>query len=131
MSQRSQELFEVNLTLTGDQDEQLQTLTHHMGKEVSGSTGWGKLARVLFMAAAYEKALEIYTKLLKHATDQQDTSLYCHQLGTTRDVLEGHTDALEYTDKSLQINKKSLPPDHPDTVELRENIDFVHKKLQG
>ena len=57
-------LFEVQLTLTKDDDPQLRILTERLHKEIRGSSGWDCIRRLLIQVGELENAEELYHSLL-------------------------------------------------------------------
>ena len=49
-------LWQVDLTLTGDNDPQLHALTERMREETKGSTGWLRLGKFMIKLAHFNKA---------------------------------------------------------------------------
>ena len=57
-------LFEVELTLTSDNDEDLLQLTESIRKTIPGPTGWNQLGYLLLQLQQAEGAQQIYETLL-------------------------------------------------------------------
>ena len=57
-------IWKVNLLLTGDNDPQLKQLTDCLRTEL-GTNGWYKMATLLYKMGKFEKALEVYHNLLR------------------------------------------------------------------
>lgn len=53
-------LFQVNLTLTNDDDNDLRQLTEYIGQEIKDSSGWYRLCVLLIKLGQQEKAQELY-----------------------------------------------------------------------
>jgi hypothetical protein len=63
-------LFEVNLTLTDDNDQDLRVLTDHIREESSSTNeGWERLGSVLIKMGRSDKAQEVYEVLLDQTTN--------------------------------------------------------------
>ena len=57
-------LYQVDLTLTSDDDKDLRALTNRIAEETEGSTGWDRLGQLLLQMQQPEKAEQVYTILL-------------------------------------------------------------------
>jgi len=66
-------IWEVELTLTSDNDPELSKLTESIQKETSSSyKGWHRLGKLLIKLAKFDKAKELYEILLEQACDQNE-----------------------------------------------------------
>jgi tetratricopeptide (TPR) repeat protein len=120
------QLFEVKLQLTNDDDPQLRMLTKHIEQQVADSNEWGRLAYILIETGAYEKAQELYEKLLENESDSQNIAFYYHQLGVARDMLGDQLKALEDYQKALEIYTTSSLADDRSVATSYNNIAGVH-----
>ncbi|CAF1026569.1 unnamed protein product [Adineta steineri] len=59
------QVYQVELELTSDDDQQLRLLTDRIRKETSGSTGWKRLGNLLIKIGQFNKAEELYNVLLE------------------------------------------------------------------
>ncbi|CAF4072197.1 unnamed protein product, partial [Adineta steineri] len=59
------ELYQVELELTSDDDQQLRSLTDRIREEASGGTGWQRLGNLLLKSGQFNKAEELYNVLLE------------------------------------------------------------------
>ncbi|CAF4721515.1 unnamed protein product, partial [Rotaria sp. Silwood2] len=53
-------LWQVNLTLTSDNDQQLKPLTNHIRKENKKKNGWYRMTGLMITMNKFNKALEIF-----------------------------------------------------------------------
>ena len=89
-------LFEVQLTLTGDDDPELRQLTDRMAKDIGGVTGWHRLGRVLLRAGQMNKTEELYLVFLQQNPSEKDQAHYFHQLGVIKYQKGDYKEALGY-----------------------------------
>ena len=122
-------LWQVELTLTSDNDPQLKQLTEKIQEETQGATGWLRLGQLLIKMAQFDKAEELYKILLKETTNQGEKSHLFHHLGYIKDNQGRYTEALEYYEKDLEIMKKTLPANHPNLATSYNNIGLVYKSM--
>jgi tetratricopeptide (TPR) repeat protein len=106
-------LYQVDLKLTADDDEQLRTLAKRMREETSDSTGWKRLGRLLIKLNQFDKAEELYKVLLEQTTSEVEKAIYYNQLGCVKDDQGNHEEAMFYYKQGLEIEEKTLPPNHP------------------
>ncbi|UJR09953.1 hypothetical protein I4U23_014176, partial [Adineta vaga] len=111
--QKTSGLYQVDLQLTDDDDEQLQILTQRIRTEATGDTGLKRLGNLLLKIGHFNQAEELYKALLDQTCDMNDKGLYYHQLGSVYDHQGDYKKAVEYYDKALEIREKTLPSNHP------------------
>ncbi|CAF4434146.1 unnamed protein product, partial [Rotaria magnacalcarata] len=77
---KNNRLWEVQLTITDDNDPQLAGLTDCIKEEISGS-GWYRMGKLMLKVGHFDQAEELYQELLKNASTDSDRALIYHQLG--------------------------------------------------
>ena len=106
-------LWQVDLTLTSDNDPQLHDLTERIREETEGSTGWFRLGKLMIKLAQYSKAEELHQILLEQKTSESQKPHLFYHLGYIKNDQEEYEKAIEFYEKSLEISKKTLSPNHP------------------
>ncbi|CAF3712512.1 unnamed protein product [Adineta steineri] len=120
-------LYQVNLTLTNDNDQDLRTLTEQIRQETYPDfEGWYRLGLLLAKMGHYNEAQEVYEVLLHQATNESDKGPIYHQLGWIKDNQGECQEALKYYEKSLAILQKVLPSNHLDLAWPYNHIGTVH-----
>ncbi len=100
-------LYQVDLKLTADNDQQLHTLTEHIRKELEGATGWIRLGQLLVKISQFDKAEELYNVLIEQTSGEGEKALYYNNLGCIKDYQGDYKKAIEYYGtKNLEINLK-------------------------
>jgi tetratricopeptide (TPR) repeat protein len=122
-------LYQVDLKLTADDDQQLRTLTERIRKEVVGAPGWQRLGQLLVKLSQFDKAEELYNVLLEQTSDQGEKATYYNNLGYIKDDQGDYENAIEYHEKALEIRQKTLPPNHPDLAQSYNNIGGVYDNM--
>ena len=122
-------LWEVQLTLTADDDPQLRLLTERMNEEVQGCTGWERIGKLLISVGRAGKAEELYLTLLEQAPNDSDRGHYNHQLGYIRADQGDYKEALSYFEKCLDMEKKTLPANHPSLATSYNSIGSVYSNM--
>ncbi|CAF1461961.1 unnamed protein product [Adineta steineri] len=108
------QLYQVELQLTSDDDQQLRVLTDRMREEAHGHTGWQRLSDLLLKIGQFNKAEELYNVLLDQTSDEGEKAIYHHQLGSVHSSQGDYEKAIWYFEQGLEILQKTLPSDHPD-----------------
>jgi tetratricopeptide (TPR) repeat protein len=119
-------LYQVDLKLTADDDQQLRTLTERIRKEFVGATGWQRLGHLLGKLSQFDKAEELYNVLLEQTSDEDKKASCYNNLGYIKHFQGDYKKAIEYYEQGLEIQEKSLSPDDPDFATSYNNISGVY-----
>ncbi|CAF1274515.1 unnamed protein product [Adineta steineri] len=103
------QLYEVELQLTADDDEQLRQLTKCISEESGGNTGWKRLSNLLIKTGHFEKAKELYDVLLKQPLNESNNVLYYNNLGYIKYCQGNYEQAIKYYEKTREIFEKPPP----------------------
>jgi tetratricopeptide (TPR) repeat protein len=123
-------LFEVNLTLTGDNDQDLRVLTDRVREESSpDSKGWERLGLVLLKMGQSDKAQEVYEVLLDQTTNESEKGPIYHQLGCVKVDQGEYQEAIAFYEKALAIGQQSLPRNNPNLTASYNNIGNVYNSM--
>ncbi|CAF1063947.1 unnamed protein product [Adineta steineri] len=123
-------LYEVNLTLTADNDSELSRLTDYIRQDsYPDEEGWYRLGTVLYKMGQLDKAEDIYQVLIDQIKNDIDRALIYHRLGMIKDAQGKYQEGLVFCKKSLIIRQKALPPNHPDLAKSYNNIGLVHYNM--
>ncbi|CAF1445093.1 unnamed protein product, partial [Rotaria sp. Silwood1] len=128
----SDRLYEVNLTLVDNQDDDFNKLTAHIREDVNSKApkrGWSQLAFILLKLGEPAKAEKLYKILLPQATSDTARADYNHKLGWAYYDMGEYSKALSSYERSLEIRKIALPPNHPDLASSYNNIGNVYNKM--
>jgi tetratricopeptide (TPR) repeat protein len=121
-------LYQVEVTLISDNDKDLRVLTKLIQEEIPGS-GWYRLGKLLRKMGHFDKAEEVYQILLAQATDESAKAPLYVQLGWIKDHEGDYQEAFIFYVKALEIQQKSVPPNHLDLSASYNNIGAVHNNL--
>ncbi|CAF1321878.1 unnamed protein product [Adineta steineri] len=123
-------LYEANLILTSDNDQDLRTLNDQIRQETfPDEEGWYRLGELLIKTGQSNKAQEVYEVLLHQKTDESDEACIYNQLGSIKYNQEEYPEALTYFEKSLAINQKILPSNHLNLAMSYNNIGLVYYSM--
>ena len=127
---KSGQLFEVQLALTADNDEQLRRLTSRFEEETQGLTGWKRIGKLLIRVGQLNKAEELCLTLLGQSLEQHDRAYYHNDLGRIKDQQGDYEAAVRYYEQALAVNEKNLPANHPYLATSYNNIGLVYSKME-
>jgi tetratricopeptide (TPR) repeat protein len=124
-------LYRVNVSPTGDNDQDLCTLTKRIREQTfADEEGWSRLGQLLFQMSESDKAQQVYEVLLERASSDRGKASIYHHLGLTKDNQGNYTEAITFYEKVLEIDQKTLPPNHPHLQILKEKIKVVKRKCK-
>jgi tetratricopeptide (TPR) repeat protein len=122
-------LYQVELKLTADDDEQLRTLTKRIREETSSGTEWERFGHLLLKLNQIDKAEELYKILLEKTSNESDKAHYNNQIGYVKNHQGDYEKAIEYYEKALEILQKTLPSNHPNWATSYNNIGILYKNM--
>ncbi|CAF0872618.1 unnamed protein product [Adineta steineri] len=123
------ELYQVELELTSDDDQQLRLLTDRIREEVDG-TGWHRLGKLLLTIGQFNKAEELYNVLFEQTSDESEKAHYYVCLGYVKSNQGDYEKAIWYFEQGLKIEQKTLPSNHPDLATSYNNIGNVYDNME-
>ncbi|CAF4231132.1 unnamed protein product [Rotaria sordida] len=125
-------LWKVHLTLVGNDNHELNTLTAHVRNDVNLKApirGWSQLAFILLKVGEPAKAKKLYKILLQKASSDKERSDYNQKLGWAYNDMGEYSKALSSHKQSLEIRKIALPPNHPDLASSYNGIGLVYDNM--
>ncbi|CAF3559561.1 unnamed protein product, partial [Adineta steineri] len=122
-------LYQVELQLTSDDDQQLRTLTDRIREEAGGSTGWERLGGLLIKIGQFNKAEELYNVLLEQTSNEAEKAFYYGCLGHIRSNQGDYEKAIRYYEQGLEIEQKTLSPHHLSLAISYNNIGMVYNNM--
>ena len=131
MKEITRNLWEVELVLTRDDDEQLKTLSNHIRKEIGVGTGLDRLGSLLVKMGELDRAEEIYMTLFNRTRDD-DWRMLAHlnnQLGYITKQKGDLPKAITLYQKALGIQLKFLLSPDLDLAITYSNIGSVHDSM--
>ncbi|CAF1020339.1 unnamed protein product [Rotaria sordida] len=119
-------LWQVNLTLAGNQDDDFNKLTAHLREEHSWATGWARLGSILFKLGEPAKAEHLYQLLLETTSSDGDRANYNLLLGLVYKDIGEHSKAITFYERAIEIYKKMGPPSQLSLAASYNNIGLVY-----
>ena len=105
-------LFQVQLYLASDKDNDLRELIDYIRKETRPDIkGWYRLGLVLGNMGEFVNAERVYEILLRQETNVSAKEPIYHQLGLMKKEQEQYLEAIAYYKKSIEIEEKQIPRD--------------------
>jgi tetratricopeptide (TPR) repeat protein len=128
MKQIDNRLWQVNLTLTSDNDERLTHLTKHMRDEIGEKTGWDQLGSLMYKMGKFDKAEEIYKTLLETTLDNDLDRLAFlhHEIGRALFNTGDLPRALSYYERTVEIQQKLVSSNGLDLAITYRNMGNVY-----
>ena len=124
-------LWQVELTLTSNNDPQLHALTAQIREETHPhKKGWDRLAELLVTLGQFNKARQLCELMLAQTSNDRDTANIYHMLGMVNGHLGKYTEAITFYKKSNKILQKILPPTHSDLASSYNNIGNVCYRVE-
>ncbi|CAF1476341.1 unnamed protein product, partial [Adineta ricciae] len=120
-------LYEVSLVLTNDNDKELSMLTDFIRKEsFPNLSGWHRLSLLLIKLNQNEKAQEITEVLLYESPgNMEKAQLYGH-MSWIKANQGKYEQALEFGLKSFSIEQKARPRNHLDLASSYNNMGIIY-----
>ncbi|CAF1443899.1 unnamed protein product [Adineta steineri] len=125
---KKNQLYQVELELTSDDDQQLRSLTDRI-REEAGGTGWQRLGSLLLKSGQFNKAEELYNVLLEQTSDEGEKAVYYGCLGYVKDDQGDYEKAIWYYEQGLEIQQRTLPSNHPSLATSYNNIGLVYSNM--
>ncbi|CAF1126885.1 unnamed protein product [Adineta steineri] len=123
------QLYQAELELTSDDDQQLRLLTNRIREDIGDGTGWQKLGNLLLKIGQFNKAEELYNVLLEQTFDENEKAIYYNQLGLISWNQGDCEKAIWYYKQGLEIWQRTLASNHPDLATSYNNIAGVYNKM--
>lgn len=108
------DIYRVELTFLSDHDTDLHVLSKRIHRRYNfNHQEWYQLAEFLQKIENYEKAQEIYEKLLKQCTNKKETISIYYKLGLLKDQTGKYDEAIEFYEKALSKQMQLHDQNHP------------------
>ncbi|CAF0841486.1 unnamed protein product [Adineta steineri] len=124
------DIWQVELILTNDNDKQLSILTEKIRQETQEKIGWPRLGNLLIGLGNYNAAEEVYDILLKSPGNDIEKAYLYHQIGVIKDNQYHYTEAISFYKKSLDIYKENFQANHPLLATCYKSIALVCNNMK-
>lgn len=130
IKQRTQnnELWDVHLTITDDNDLEMVTLTNRLKEEING-IGWYRMGELMLRVGHFNQAEELYNELLSKATSDSTRQHIYHQLGRVKWQQGKHAEEITFYEKSLQLKLKTVSKYDISLAHTYNNIAHAYNSM--
>ncbi|CAF5225717.1 unnamed protein product, partial [Rotaria magnacalcarata] len=87
------------------------------------------MGKLMLKVGHFNQAEELYNELFKGASDDSDRAFIYHQIGSLKDDQGKYPEAVKFYEKSLEIERKTLPEDDASLASTYSNIGIVYKNM--
>ncbi|CAF4579711.1 unnamed protein product [Rotaria magnacalcarata] len=87
------------------------------------------MGKLMLKVGHFDQAEELYNELLKGASDDSDRGHIYHQLGKLKNRQGKYPEAIKFYEKSLKIERKTLPEDDASLAPTYSNIGGVYRNM--
>ncbi|CAF1054977.1 unnamed protein product [Didymodactylos carnosus] len=121
-------LWQINLRLTNDDDEQLKNLTEYIRQEFEGVAENHRLGTLMRRMDKLEKAEEIFTQQLESASNKSSLAIadLHSELGGIKYSQGDASNALAHFEKALEIKEKTLLSTDPDLAKAYSSVGTAY-----
>ena len=123
-------LFEVELTLTSNNDKELRELTDYIREETFiHMEGWYRLSLVLFKMGQFQKCEEVCQILLEQTINESDKASIYNQLGIAKENQGRYKEAITFYEIAVELYKKNLPSNNINLAASYNNISMLYYNM--
>ncbi|CAF0869659.1 unnamed protein product [Adineta ricciae] len=127
---KNERLYEVNLTLTGDDNAEFRTLTNSIRKESSPtSSGWHRLVFMLIALHQTDVAEAINKELLEEKPNESGHISIYHSMAIIKYKQGEYQEAVRFHEKAISIEQRLLPSTHAAFAESYNSIGTVYHSM--
>ncbi|CAF1558409.1 unnamed protein product [Adineta steineri] len=125
-------LWQVDLLLVSDDDDDLIKRIEYMRNMTSGTTGWDRLSKLLLKMDKFEEAKEVLEVSLENSNDNDLERLghRYHLMGQIENSQHNYKQALFFYDKASQIYQTHSSSIHLDMSVIYNDIGSVYKNTE-
>lgn len=127
-----QQLWQVELEITADNDQQLQTLITCIQYEIQGSTEAHRLGNLMIHLKQLDNAEKFYRTLLASTSryDQMELAHLNSQIACVTEQKGDYTTACRFYQVTLDIEEKMYPATHRHLAGIYHNLGVINKKIK-
>ncbi|CAF1335738.1 unnamed protein product [Adineta ricciae] len=130
IQETNEPLWQVHLTLTDDNNVQLQNLADIIRKETRSSHhGWQRLGNYMLKLNKFDEAEHIFLYVLNGTDNEQEKAGIYHALGLINHNQSKYSEAIELYQKAIEINQRVLPAYHTDLADSYSSIGSSYSRM--
>ena len=125
----SDRLWQIELTLTSEDDHQLRLLTDRIRTETGTGQSWIRLGVLLMKIGHFDKAEDFYMSLLDQTTDEMEKVMSYNQLGLIKQEKGEYRQTISLLQQALDISGKFFQKNDPDRATMYGNLAIVYDSI--
>ncbi|CAF1344752.1 unnamed protein product [Adineta ricciae] len=126
----SSRLFQVDLTLTDEDDKDLRVLTDCIREETyPDAKGWYRLGVTLHKMGQFGKSQQVYETLLSQTTDENEMGFIYYTMAHVKYDQGDYEEAISLYENILDIFGRIFPPNHINFSILYNSIGFMYSAM--
>ena len=129
--ERDDRLWQVELTLTGTNDSQLQASMIRMQDETDDSRQWFRLGALMTNMRQFSKAEQVYKKLLDRTSDTRKKAEIDYFLACIKDEQGEYEKAIGLYEKSLETVQSLSTVDDVNRSNIHYNLGNIYVKMDS
>ena len=122
-------LWEVQVTLTDDNDRHLLPSIRNMHIGIEKSAALFRIGSLMIQVAQFTAAEQIFQTILHQTVREVNIEQIYSELATIKRELGDYAVALSYHEKTLEVQRKTLPANHPNVATSYNNMALVYFSL--
>jgi tetratricopeptide (TPR) repeat protein len=116
-------LFQVELELTADDDQQLRTLTNRIREETYPTQKeWYRISMFLIRVGQYQQAEDVCMAVQEELSDEIDKAFFYTICGMIKNKQGDYEKAIFFYEKVVEISERNLDPNDPNLANSYNNI---------
>ena len=127
---KEQRLFEVQLTLISEDDQELNQLVDRIEANIEGDIQGEECWKMLSNMKQLDKIAALFLALLKQEPSERDQGHYYQRLGAIKYMQADYNSALEYYERATSIREKILSPTNLALASSYGNIGSVYSAME-
>ncbi|CAF2640342.1 unnamed protein product [Rotaria sp. Silwood2] len=132
INQLEHQLWQVELSMTTDEDMDLKKLADNIREATKGSTGWNRIGKLLLNMGNFDEASEVFEILIKNSSenDLEERAHLYHLMGSVKQNKDDHEEALILFEEALKIYQSLPSSNHLNITRLYNDIgsEYLHKQ---
>ena len=126
---KDSQLWQVNLTLTSDDDDELDDVTDCILEEIKEREGWLRLGRLMIKLGYFNEAKKLCEKLLGEITDQKELADLINLLGMVEHAQGEYMEAITLYRTSVTLKRDVQLLNDPDWADSFSNFGHVYHSI--
>jgi tetratricopeptide (TPR) repeat protein len=129
MTQLEDRLWQVELSLTSDNDHDVKQLTNYIHQTTQGSTGWDRLGKLLLKMGHFDKAENVFQTLIANSAknDFKELGHRYHQMGLVKKNTGLYKKAIIFYNKAIKMYQTCPDSNYSDFSTIHNDIGSLYQ----